>query len=48
MGSSGRGADSEGKEFGKQEFSSGYGKCVSGNIERAVGYESGVQRRGRG
>ena len=47
MGNTGKGADSEDKEVEKPEVSSA--KCVmlSGNTARAIGYESGVQGRGR-
>lgn len=47
MGNTGKGADSEDKEVEKPEVSSA--KCVmlSGNTVRAIGYESGVQGRGK-
>ena len=47
MGDTGKGPDSEGKEVEKPKISSA--KCVmlSGNTARPIGYESGVQGRGR-
>lgn len=47
MGNTGKGPDSKGKEVEKPEVSSA--KCVmlSGNTARPIGYEFGVQGRGR-
>lgn len=47
MGNTGKGADSEDKELEKPEVSSAKRVTLSGNTARAIGFESGVQGRGR-